>query len=112
MSVRTPTWWRIVRVCVPLALLHSALASRQAKELATKLAGQRRRNGLYRTAYVAQSLVTFTYRWLRGLPDRPLYELGPPTLWVARGGQAVAFRHGVGKRAQHWHPGVQRRHAV
>jgi hypothetical protein len=84
---------KIVRVCVPLALVHSALASRQAKELAAKLVGRRRSNGLYRTAYVAQSLVTFAwlYPWLRGLPDRPLYDLEPPLSWLARGGQAAAF---------------------
>jgi hypothetical protein len=88
---------RIVRVCVPLAVVHSALASRQAKELTARLVGRRRRNGLYRTAYVAQSLVTFAwlYRWLRGLPDRPLYDLEPPMSWLARGGQAAAFVAGL-----------------
>ena len=88
-----PTWWRIVRVSVPLALFHSALASRQAKDLAATVAGPRRRNGLYRCAYVGQSLVTFAwlYRWLRRLPDRPLYDLAPPASWLARAAQAVAF---------------------
>jgi hypothetical protein len=41
------------------ALLHSALASRQAKDLARRWAGARRRNGLYRFLYNAQALVTF-----------------------------------------------------
>ncbi|MEA2274001.1 MAG: hypothetical protein QOI98_2709 [Solirubrobacteraceae bacterium] len=87
------TAWRIVRLCVPLALFHSALASRQAKDLVAKVAGRRRRNGLYRMAYNAQSLVTFAwlYQWLRGLPDRRLYDLEPPASWVARGGQAAAI---------------------
>jgi hypothetical protein len=91
------TAWRIVRVSVPLAVVHSALASHQAKELAAKLAGRRRRNGLYRLAYMAQSMVTFAwlYRWLRSLPDRPLYDLEPPASWLARGGQAVAFAVGL-----------------
>ena len=87
---------RIARVCVPLAPVHSALASRQAKELAARLAGTRRRNGLYRVVYVGQSLATFAwlYHWLRGLPDRPLYDLPPPLAWIARGGQAVAVAAG------------------
>jgi hypothetical protein len=88
-----PTVWRIVRACVPLAVVHSALASRQAKDLAAKLSGPRRRNGLYRAVYVAQSLCVFAwlYPWLRRLPDRPLYDLEPPASWLARGGQAAAF---------------------
>jgi len=91
------TWWRIVRVCVPLAMLHSALASREAKQLAERAIGRRRRNGLYRFAYVAQSLVTFAwlYRWLRSLPDRRLYDLQPPAAWLARAGQAFAFTAGM-----------------
>jgi hypothetical protein len=92
-----PAVWRIVRVCVPLAVVHSVLAGRQAKDLAIMLAGRRRRNGLYRAAYVAQSLCTFAwlYRWLRRLPDRPLYDLEPPASWLARGGQAAAFVAGL-----------------
>jgi methanethiol S-methyltransferase len=88
---------RIVRVCVPLALFHSALASSEAKDLTAKLIGRRRRNGFYRTAYMAQSLVTFAwlYRWLRSLPDRQLYDLNGPALWLARGGQAAAFAAGL-----------------
>src|SRR5204862_254925 len=83
-------------VCVPLALVHSALASREAKELATRLAGRRRRNGLYRMAYMAQSMLTFAwlYRWLRSIPDRSLYDLNGPASWLRRGGQAVAFGAG------------------
>src|SRR4051812_30892154 len=87
------TAWRVVRVCVPLAIVHSALASRQAKEVAAARLGSRRRNGTYRFAYVVQSMLTFSwlYWWLRRLPDRSLYDLRPPALWVARGVQAVAF---------------------
>jgi methanethiol S-methyltransferase len=95
-AYRHTTAWRIVRVCVPLAALHSALASRQAKDLAARLAGERRRNGLYRVTYVGQSLLTFAwlYRWLRRLPDRPLYDLRGPAAWLARGGQAVTVAAG------------------
>jgi len=91
------TAWRIVRVCAPLALVHSALASHQAKELVARAAGRRRRNGLYRVAYMAQSMITFAwlYRWLRSLPDRTLYDLPPPASWLARGGQAIAFVAGL-----------------
>src|SRR5436305_270978 len=89
----SPTVCRILRVCVPLAVVHSALVSRQAKALAARVAGPRCRDGLYRAAFVAQSLCTFAwlYRWLKRLPDRPLYELRPPASWLARCGQAAAF---------------------
>lgn len=83
---------RIVRVCVALALIHSVLASRQAKELAAELLGARYRNGLYRFAYVAQSALFFAWLfwWVVRLPDRELYHVRPPWSWLMRAGQ-LAF---------------------
>jgi len=39
-------------------VVHSLLASRQAKEGATRLAGRRQRSGLYRGFFILQSFLT------------------------------------------------------
>lgn len=72
-------------------LLHSALASRRAKDLATRLAGQRTRNGLYRPFFIVQSLVTALVflRLFARLPDRTLYHVPRPWSWLLRVGQAA-----------------------
>ena len=44
---------RILRVCTALAAIHSLLASKPAKDLARRIAGQRYRNGLYRLFFNA-----------------------------------------------------------
>jgi len=49
---------KIAGVSLAWAILHSALASRQAKKSARRLVGPRRRNGLYRLAYNLQSFAT------------------------------------------------------
>ena len=49
---------RVVRVCLLWALVHSVLASKQAKDLASRISGSRYRDGLYRFAFNAQSVVT------------------------------------------------------
>ena len=48
---------RVVWISVLWALVHSVLASRQAKDLARRIAGQRYRDGLYRFTFYAQSVV-------------------------------------------------------
>ena len=84
---------RIVRVCTALAAIHSLLASRQAKHLARQIAGPRYRNGLYRLAYNAQSvlLLAWAARWFSRLPDRELYRTKPPWSWLFRAGQAASL---------------------
>jgi hypothetical protein len=77
---------------VAWALLHSAFASRGAKALATRVAGPRYRNGLYRLVYNAQSLATaglFTVWFLR-LPDRELYRIPPPWSRLCVAGQLAS----------------------
>jgi hypothetical protein len=49
---------RVVWICALWALVHSALASKQAKGLARRISGPRRRDGLYRFAFNAQSVVS------------------------------------------------------
>lgn len=71
-------------------ICHSLLASRAAKRAATRLLGARRRNGWYRVAYNAQSVVTFGLlcAYLRRLPSRPLYEVRGPGRLALHVGQA------------------------
>ena len=84
---------RIVRVCIALAAIHSLLASRQAKHLVRQIAGPRYRNGLYRLAYNAQSvlLLAWAARWFSRLPDRELYRAKPPWSWLFRMSQAASL---------------------
>lgn len=80
---------RVVLVCAIWAGVHSLLASRGAKDLFARAAGSRSRDGLYRLAYNAQSLVTVAWaaRRLARLPDRELYRARPPWSWLFRAGQ-------------------------
>jgi hypothetical protein len=90
--------WRIVRVCIVLAILHSALASKQVKELVARVAGPRHRNGLYRFAYILQSMACFFWLawWVQRLPDRELYHVRAPWSWLLRAGQAASLAVGFG----------------
>ena len=80
---------RVVLICVVWAGIHSLLASRRAKDASARVAGARFRDGLYRVAYNAQSVVTVAWatRLLARLPDRGLYEVRPPWSWLFRAGQ-------------------------
>jgi methanethiol S-methyltransferase len=73
--------------------VHSVLASKQAKDLARRLSGPRYRDGLYRFAFNAQSVVSLVWAALRfsRLPDRELYRVGPPYSWLFRAGQAASL---------------------
>jgi protein-S-isoprenylcysteine O-methyltransferase Ste14 len=84
---------RVVLVCALWAIVHSMLASKQAKDLARRLAGPRYRNGLYRLAYNAQSVVFLAWaaRWFLRQPDREIYRAGPPLSWLLRAGQVVSL---------------------
>jgi protein-S-isoprenylcysteine O-methyltransferase Ste14 len=80
-------------VCLLWAGVHSLLASKGAKDLASRLAGPRYRDGLYRLAYNAQSLasVAWVARWFLRLPDRQLYRARPPLSWLLRAGQVASL---------------------
>lgn len=82
----------IARVFTLLALVHSLLASRPAKELARRLLGARYRNGLYRLAYMIQSTVSTVgfALWFPRLPDRELYRVRAPYSWPLRAVQVVS----------------------
>jgi protein-S-isoprenylcysteine O-methyltransferase Ste14 len=84
---------RVVGICALWALAHSVLASRQAKDLARRFAGPRYRDGLYRFAFNAQSVVSLVWAALRfsRLPDRELYRVGPPWSWLFRASQVASL---------------------
>jgi methanethiol S-methyltransferase len=84
---------RVVLVCTLWALIHSVLASRQAKDVARRVAGPRYRDGLYRVAYNVQAVASLVWaaRWFSRLPDRQLYRARPPLSWLLRVGQAVSL---------------------
>ena len=79
--------------CALWALVHSVLASKQAKDLACRFAGPRYRDGLYRLAYNAQSVVLLTWaaRWFLRLPDHDWYRVRGPWSWLFRGAQAASL---------------------
>ena len=81
---------RVVLICAIWAGIHSLLASRWAKDTVQAIAGERSRDGLYRVAYNAQSVVTVAWaaRRFARLPDRDLYVARPPWSWLFRAGQA------------------------
>jgi protein-S-isoprenylcysteine O-methyltransferase Ste14 len=84
---------RVVWICVLWALVHSVLASKQAKEFTRRVAGPRYRDGLYRSAYNAQSVVLLLWaaRRFASLPDRDLYHVKPPLSWLFRASQAASL---------------------
>jgi protein-S-isoprenylcysteine O-methyltransferase Ste14 len=84
---------RVVWICVLWALAHSVLASKQVKDLICRIAWARYRDGLYRFAFNAQSVVSLVWAALRfsRLPDRELYRVGPPWSWLFRASQAASL---------------------
>jgi hypothetical protein len=103
--MRQPSNWEIIRPVLRLwgtfAVVHSLLASRPAKDAVRRLAGDRVRDGVYRTAFTTHS--GFWALWLLWrtwqLPDRVLVEVPPPWAWLLRAGQlacvGVAFATGL-----------------
>ena len=84
---------RVVGICALWALVHSALASKQAKDLARRISGSRHRDGLYRFAFNAQSVVSLVWaaRRFSRLPDRELYRVRPPWSWLFRASQVASL---------------------
>jgi protein-S-isoprenylcysteine O-methyltransferase Ste14 len=84
---------RVVWICALWALLHSLLASKQVKDLARRISGSCYRDGLYRFAFNAQSVVSLVWAALRfsRLPDRDLYQVRPPWSWLFRASQVASL---------------------
>ena len=84
---------RILKVFMVLAAIHSLLASKPAKDLARQIAGARCRNGLYRFAYNAKSVLFLAWAtwWFLRLPDRQIYQVRAPWSWLFRAGQIASL---------------------
>ncbi len=84
---------RIVLVFTALASIHSLLASKPAKDLAHRIAGPRYRNGLYRFAFNAKSVLFLAWAtwWFLRLPDREIYQVRAPWSWLFRVGQGASL---------------------
>ncbi len=84
---------RIVLVCTVLAAIHSAFASKPAKDLTRRIAGHRYRNGLYRFAFNAKSVLLLAWAtyWFLRLPDREIYRVRAPWSWLFRAGQVASL---------------------
>ena len=76
-----------------MAAIHSLLASKPAKDLARRIFGPRYRNGLYRFAYNAKSVLFLGWAtwWFLRLPDREIYSAREPWSWLFRVGQAASL---------------------
>ncbi len=84
---------RIVLVCTAMACIHSVLASKSAKDLARRIVGPRYRNGLYRFAFNAKSVLLLAGAawWFLHLPDREIYQVRAPWSWLFRAGQVASL---------------------
>ena len=84
---------RVVWICALWALVHSVLASKQVKDLISRVAGSRYRDGLYRFIFNAQSVVSLLWaaRRFSRLPDKDLYHARPPWSWLFRASQVASL---------------------
>lgn len=106
------TFVKMALATLAFAAVHSALASRKAKDVAGRVVGEERRDAAYRIAFVGQSLVSFTALAAFGasLPNTTVYRVTGPVAWLIRLGQitgalqllaglrAVGFRRWSGLR--------------
>jgi methanethiol S-methyltransferase len=84
---------RILAATGLFAAVHSGVASRRAKSIASRVFGQRNRNGLYRLFYIGQSAASFgALAWyVRRQPGAVLYEIPQPLSWALRGAQVLCL---------------------
>src|SRR3978361_2579915 len=84
---------KVMAATALFAGLHSALASRRGKRVTTQLIVQRNRNGLYRLAYIGQSLCSFEalVYYIRQQPDLILYDVKGTAAWPLRATQLAGL---------------------
>ena len=77
--------------------VHSALASRKAKQAAASTFGERNRNGLYRLFYLAQSVLSFGIlaEYIRHQPSRELYRAKGPLRLLMHAAQGASLVYAV-----------------
>lgn len=84
---------RAVLATAVFGVCHSALASRQAKEMAAGIVGQRARDGGYRFFYVGQSVLAsaLLLGYLARLPATTIYHVRGPGAMLLHAGQAASL---------------------
>jgi methanethiol S-methyltransferase len=84
---------KVIAATVAFAAVHSALASRQAKDTAIAALGARNANGLYRVFYIAQSVGTIglLVKYIRKQPSSQLYYMKGGWGAIMRAGQLAAL---------------------
>jgi hypothetical protein len=105
---------KVMAATVIFGVVHSALASQQAKHTAVQWLGARRRNAWYRPFYLVQSLVTFggLVLYVKGVPNQTLYRVRGPLAGImqltrlASVGYAIYAAHHVGIPAMLGWPGL------
>jgi protein-S-isoprenylcysteine O-methyltransferase Ste14 len=83
------------------AAVHSALASRRAKQVAARMAGSERSDATYRVFYVGQGLLSFAAltAYCASMPAQTVYRIrGPAALLVCSGQLAGALHLLAGLR--------------
>lgn len=77
------------------ATIHSALASRQVKQAAARLAGRERSEAVYRVLYVGQGLLSFAAltAYCGSLPVHTVYRIRGVSALLLRAGQLAGVVH-------------------
>ena len=83
---------KITAATLLFAGIHSLLASRGAKRIASRMLSERKRNALYRPFFNVQAVITFGALVLYGsrLPDRELYRAPKPLARLMQFGQVIS----------------------
>lgn len=89
------TMTRIALATVAFAAVHSALATRIAKQAAGKLVGDHRRDAGYRLVFVGQSVLGFAWlvSYAASLPRTTVYRVTGPAALLMRLGQIAGVLH-------------------
>jgi hypothetical protein len=98
-------WHSMLKVAAATGLfagVHSLLASRSAKRAAARIFGERNRDGLYRVAFIGQSLVTFgvLVAYIRRQPSQGLYRMEGPLAALMHAGQVGAIVYATSAAVQ------------
>ncbi len=94
--------FKVAAATAVFGVVHSLLASRPAKRAAGRTFGERNRNGLYRAAYIGQSLVTFGLLadYIRRQPSRELYRIEGSLAFIMHAIQAGAIVYATAAAGQ------------
>lgn len=93
---------KVTAATAAFGLIHSAFASRAAKQVVARCFGERNRNGLYRNFYIAQALLTFGLlaAYIRRQPSSELYRVEGPLALLMHAVQAGAIVYAVAAAGQ------------